>query len=106
MQFDCIESRYLGYIVATKCYVKIKWQSKRVLSVTLFTFVSVYISILYQYMYFFIVLYIDEKHLTTIVKNILLNTSYSKNTPIFLHIILSHFIANTNPLLEYCMDSY
>ena len=50
MQFECIESRYLAYIVAKKlCYVKIKWHSKRVLSVTLFIFVSVYVSILYQY---------------------------------------------------------
>ena len=31
---------------------------------------------------FFIVLYREEKHLTTIVKNSLLNSNYSKNTPI------------------------
>ena len=33
LQFECIESRYLTYMVVTRlCYVKIKWQSKRVLS--------------------------------------------------------------------------
>ena len=29
-----------------------------------------FISVLYQYVYFFIVLYIEEKYLTTIVKNV------------------------------------
>ena len=32
---------------------------------------------------FFIVLYIEEKHLTTIVKNVLLNTNYNQNTSLF-----------------------
>ena len=51
LQFERIENRYLAYIVVTKlCYVKIKWQSKRVLSVTLFIFLSIfYFNILYQY---------------------------------------------------------
>ena len=33
---------------------------------------------------FFIVLYIEGKHVTTIVKNVLLNTNYSQNTSLFM----------------------
>ena len=33
---------------------------------------------------FFIVLYIEGKHLTTIGKNVLLNTNYSQNTSLFM----------------------
>ena len=33
---------------------------------------------------FFIVLYIEGKHLTTIGNNVLLNTNYSKNTYLFM----------------------
>ena len=46
-----------------------------------------FISVLYQYVdlyFFFILLYIEEKHLTTTVKNVLLNRNYSHNTPIFM----------------------
>ena len=43
-----------------------------------------FISVLYQYVYFFIVLYIEGKHLTTIGNNVLLNTNYSKNTYLFM----------------------
>ena len=43
-----------------------------------------FISVLYQYVYFFIILYIEGKHLTTIGNNVLLNTNYSKNTYLFM----------------------
>ena len=43
-----------------------------------------FISVLYQYVYFFIVLYIEGKHLTTIGNNVLLNTNYSQNTSLFM----------------------
>ena len=41
-------------------------------------------SVLYQYVYLFIVLYIEGKHLPTIGNNVLLNTNYSKNTNLFM----------------------
>ena len=56
-------------------------------SVTLFIFVSVYVSILISLVsicIFFIVLYIEGKHLTTIGNNVLLNTNYSQNTYLFM----------------------
>ena len=43
-----------------------------------------FISVSYQYVYVFIVLYIEGKHLTTIGNNVLLNTNYSKNTYLFM----------------------
>ena len=43
-----------------------------------------FISVLYQYVYVFIVLYIEGKHFTTIGNNVLLNTNYSKNTYLFM----------------------
>ena len=43
-----------------------------------------FISVVYQYVYLFIVLYIEGKHLTTIGKNVLLNTNYSQNTSLFM----------------------
>ena len=57
-----------------------------------------YISIISVYL--FIVLYIKGKHLTTIGKNVLLNTNYSQNTSLFMNIFLSHFITNINPMLD------
>ena len=36
-----------------------------------------FISVLYQYVYFVIVLYIEGKHVTTIGNNVLLNTHYN-----------------------------
>ena len=56
-----------------------------------YIFISIY-SLFYINMYiFFIVLYIEEKHLTTIVKNVLLNTNYSQNTSLFMTYYLEPF---------------
>ena len=62
-----------------------------------------FISVLYQYVYFVIVLYIEGKHATTIGNNVLLNTNYNVvKIHIFLrHLFLSHFITNTNPMHTY-----
>ena len=79
MQFERIESRYLAYIVVTKlCYVKIKWQSKRVLSTC--DIVYICINILYQYYINMYIFYIIVYRGTTFNFYNLLNMNYSQNT--------------------------
>ena len=69
------------------CQDKMTIKTRAQCYIVCYIFISLcqyFISVLYQYVYFVIVLYIEEKHLTTIVKNVLLNTNYSQNTPIFM----------------------
>ena len=90
MQFGCIESRYLAYC----CYIIMLCQDKMAIKTCaqcyiVYICISIcqyFISVLYQHVYFVIVWYIEEKHLTTIVKKMFYYTYFYDNTTTGVHI--------------------